>query len=153
MSITYILCVQCIAAQTQPTLTVMQVKECELRTGPLFMRTIGDQGCSESNASCFMMSAHNIRGGCWWDGSRGWTFPPAFHGMLLLCDRWQQRGTLTEWRLTWKCGWSKAVELNSSMQKKWPLLTFINACEHLWRPNSGCEHSEAVGGALQQWQQ
>jgi len=25
--------------------------------------------------------------------------------------------------------------------------------ECLWRPNSGCENSEAVGGALQQWQQ
>ena len=25
--------------------------------------------------------------------------------------------------------------------------------EHLWRPNSGCEHSEALGGAFQQWQQ
>ena len=23
--------------------------------------------------------------------------------------------------------------------------------EHLWRPNSGCEHSEAVSGAFQQW--
>ena len=25
--------------------------------------------------------------------------------------------------------------------------------EHLWRANSGCEHSEVVGGAFQQWQQ
>ena len=25
--------------------------------------------------------------------------------------------------------------------------------EHLWRPNSGCEHSEVVGGALQHWWQ
>ena len=25
--------------------------------------------------------------------------------------------------------------------------------EHLWRPNSECEHSEAVGAAFQQWQQ
>ena len=25
--------------------------------------------------------------------------------------------------------------------------------EHLWRPNSGCEHSEEVGGAIQQQQQ
>ena len=25
--------------------------------------------------------------------------------------------------------------------------------EHLWRPNSGCEHSEVVGSASQQWQQ
>ena len=25
--------------------------------------------------------------------------------------------------------------------------------ERLQRPNSGCEHSEAVGGVFQQWQQ
>jgi len=25
--------------------------------------------------------------------------------------------------------------------------------EHLWRLNSGCEHSEAVGGAVQLWGQ
>ena len=30
----------------------------------------------------------------------------------------------------------------------WQLLMFA---EHLWRPNSGCEHSEAVGSAFQQW--
>jgi len=25
--------------------------------------------------------------------------------------------------------------------------------EYLWRPNSGCEHSEVVSGTFQQWQQ
>jgi len=25
--------------------------------------------------------------------------------------------------------------------------------EHLWRPNSGCGHGEAVGGVFQQWQE
>jgi len=34
------------------------------------------------------------------------------------------------------------------MLKKWHPLTHT---ERLWRPNGGCEHSEAVGGALQQW--
>ena len=29
----------------------------------------------------------------------------------------------------------------------------LTLAECLWRPNSGCEHSEAVGGAFQQWQQ
>ena len=33
------------------------------------------EGCSESNASYFIMLAH-VRGGCWWCGSRDWTFPP-----------------------------------------------------------------------------
>jgi hypothetical protein len=29
----------------------------------------------------------------------------------------------------------------------------LNIAEHLWGPNSGCEHSETMGGAFQQWQQ
>lgn len=29
------------------------------------------QGCSESDTSYFIMSAHDIRGGCWQYGSRG----------------------------------------------------------------------------------
>jgi len=61
-------------------------------------------------------------------GSRGWTFPPISHYILLLCKRWQQSGRLTEWYLTWKCVWSKSVSLNSSMWKNWNLLTFINIC-------------------------
>ena len=72
------------------------------------------------------MLTHDARGGCWWDGSRGWTSPPIFHCILLLCDSWQQRGSLTQWRLIWKCIGSKRVSLNSSMQKKWHLLMFIN---------------------------
>ena len=83
--------------------------------------------CSESNACYFIMLGHNNRGRWWWNGSRGWTFTPIFHYMLLPCDRRQQR-SLTKWRLAWKCGWSKGVSLNSSMQKKkWHPLTFINA--------------------------
>jgi len=65
-----------------------------------------------------MMLAHDIRGRCWWDGSRGWTSPGISHYMLLLCDRWQHRGSLTQWHLTWKHVWNKGVPLNSSMQKK-----------------------------------
>ena len=76
------------------------------------------KGCSESNASYFMMLAHNVRGGCWWYGSRGWNFPPISCYMLLPCDRWQQRGSLTIWRLIQKCIWSKSVSLDSSMPKK-----------------------------------
>ena len=90
------------------------------------------------------MLIHNIRGRQWWYGSRGWIFPPVFHYMLLLCDRWQQRGSLTKWHLTWKYIWSKGVGLNSSMLKIAHPLTFTN---------DGCEHSEAVGGVFQQWWQ
>ena len=84
------------------------------------------EGCSESNASYFMMLAHSVRGGYWWCGSRGWTFPSVFCYMLLLCDRWQQRGRLTKWCLTWKCISSKSVTLNSSMWKKLHPVTTIN---------------------------
>ena len=37
---------------------------------------------------------------CRWSGSRGCTFPPIFCYFLLLCDRWQQTGSLTHWHLT-----------------------------------------------------
>ena len=30
---------------------------------------------------------HSVRGECWWYGCRGGTFPPAFHYILLLCNR------------------------------------------------------------------
>ena len=110
-------------------------------------------GCSKSNASYFITLAHNIRGSCWWNGSRGWTFPATFCYILLLCDRWQQRGSLTKLCLIWKHAWSKGVSWNFSMQQKWHPLTQVTLVECLWRPNSGCEHSEAVGGAFQQWGQ
>ena len=56
--------------------------------------------------------------GCWRDGSNGWAFPPICCYILFLCDARQQRGSLTEWQLTWKCVWSKGLSLNSSMWKK-----------------------------------
>jgi len=94
----------------------------------------------------FTMLSHNIRGRRWWYGSRGWIFPPVFLH-LLPCDRWQQRGSLTKWCLTCKYRWSKGVSLISSIWKKLGPLIFA---EHLWRPTSGCEHSEVVGAAFQQ---
>ena len=48
--------------------------------------------------------------------------------MLLLCDRWQQRGTLTKQFPTWKCVWSKDLSLSSSMWRKWYQLIFMDAC-------------------------
>ena len=81
--------------------------------------SINYEGCSESNASCFLMLAHDFRGRCWWYGSRGWTFPPISHSMPLL---W------TKWCLMWRCMWSKGVPLNSSLRKKWHPLPFVDAC-------------------------
>jgi len=86
------------------------------------------EGCSESNACCFITLAYDVRGGCWWYGSRGWTFPPILCYMLLPRDRWQQMGTLTKWCLTWKCIQSKGVSLNSPMWKKKKPLTNIHWC-------------------------
>jgi len=95
-----------------------------------------------------------IRGRCWWYGSRGWTFPPIPHYMLLLCNQWQQRGSLTEWCLTRKCIWSTGVAWISSMQKKYHPLTFINS---YWIVNGDqtvdVRTSEGVGGAFQHWWQ
>ena len=50
-----------------------------------------------------------------------WTFLSMFCYILLLCNRWKQRGSLTTWHLTWKCVWSKGVSLNSSTQKMAPV--------------------------------
>jgi len=99
------------------------------------------------------MPAHDIRRGCWWYGSRGWTFPPMFHYVLLLCDRWQQRGTLTELQAMQKCRWRKGVALNSSMWKSWHRLTSLLLEECLCRQNRGCEPNEELCGMFQQWQQ
>jgi len=66
----------------------------------------------------FVMLPHDIRGRCWWYGSRGWTFTSISSYILLLCDRWQQRGSLTEWCMTWKNIWNKCEPLNSSMGKR-----------------------------------
>jgi len=52
------------------------------------------EGCSKSSASCFIMSAHGVRSGCGWYGSRDSTFPPVLHYVLLLCDGWQKRDSL-----------------------------------------------------------
>ena len=43
------------------------------------------------------------------------------------------------------CQWIPPCGKNGT---HWYTLTLA---EHLWRPNGGCEHSEAVGDAFQQW--
>ena len=107
-------------------------------------------GYSESYASYFIMLANDVRGRCWWYESRGWSFPQVFHYILLSRDRWKQRG---KWCLTWKCIWNNVMSLNSTMQKKWHLLTFINTCWTFMDTKQWCEHSEVVGGVFQQWWQ
>ena len=70
------------------------------------------KGSSKNNVSYFITLANDIRGRCWCYDTRGYTFPPIFYHILLLCNRLQQRGSLTKWHLIWKCIWSKDVELN-----------------------------------------
>ena len=73
------------------------------------------KGCWESNASYFITLAYSVRSR--WYGNRGWTFPPIYCSVLLLCDRWQQRGTLTKWHLTWKCVKPRCVIEFSHVEK------------------------------------
>ena len=49
-------------------------------------------------------------------------YPEIYLCILFLCNRWQQRGSLTKWNSVG----SKGVSLNSSMRKKWHSLAFIN---------------------------
>ena len=58
----------------------------------------------------------------------GLNLPPVFPYILLQCDKWQQRDSLTKWCLTWKCRWSKGVELNSSTWKNHTYWQFIDIC-------------------------
>jgi len=90
-----------------------------------FLVTLRYKGFSKSNASCVTTLTCDIRGACWWYGRRGWTFLSIFPYILSLCDRRQQRGSLTEWHLTWKCLWSKGVSPNSSMREN---MAPIDAC-------------------------
>jgi len=87
------------------------------------------EGCSGSNDPYVIMLANNIRGECWWYGSRGWTFPPTLHCIPLLSHaRQQQKGYLKNWGLMWKCGWSKGVSLNFSTRETLHPWTFTDAC-------------------------
>ena len=122
-----------------------------------FKKIVGREG--EKNIqgllqkSCLLFSyagSCSCWGKCWRYSSRGWTFPPRFCYILLLCDKWQQRGCLTEWHLTWKCKWSKRVAPRRRSDTHGHSLMLA---EHFWRPSSGCEHREVVGAAFQQrWQ-
>ena len=69
-----------------------------------------------------------IRGRWWWYGSRDWTFLTIFLEILLLCNRQQQRRSLTEWCLTWKCIGRKGISLYSCLWKKLQPRTFTDSC-------------------------
>ena len=90
-----------------------------------WMSTSGKcEGCSEINASYFIMLAHDVRGGCWWYGSRlnlPAKIPLHFVSMWQIAAGGQSDNTVSDMEVYVK-------ELNSSMRKKMHLLTFINPC-------------------------
>ena len=101
------------------------------------------KGCSESNASYFYGF------GLWHQRQMlmGWQERLNHsHSMLLLCDSWQQRGTLINdvWHGSVYeakvCHW---IPPCGKIGTHWHSLTLA---ECLWRSKSGCEHSEVVGG-------
>ena len=101
------------------------------------------EGCSNSSGFYLVMLVHNVWGECWWYSSRDWSFPPIFHYMLLRCDRWQQRGSLTKCCIKKKCVWSKSVSWNSCIRKTWLLLiivdnywTFVEPKQWIWAQKS-----------------
>jgi len=104
------------------------------------------KGCSKRNAFYVTMLAHNIRGRCWWYGSRGWIFPPMFHYILLL----RGRGAL------WQNGiWCQSAHeakvhpwIPPCREKKGTHWHSSTLAEYFWRPNRGCEHSEEVSGTF-----
>jgi len=108
--------------------------------------------CSKRNVSYFIMpvTSEADAGG---NGSQDWIFPPVFCYILLLCDRWQQRGSLLKCHLTWECKWSKGWNWISTCRKNCTYWDSSTLAECLWRSNSGFGHSKAEGGAFQWWQQ
>ena len=75
------------------------------------------------------------------------------HSIMFCCHVTNDsRGSLCQNSIWHRSAYEAKMSLNSSMQKKsdthWHSST---VAEHLWRPNIGCEHSEAVGGVVQQW--
>jgi len=62
---------------------------------------------------------------------------------------WQQRGSLTNWHLRWKCVWKKVRNWIPSYRNNGTHWHSSNLAELWWRLNSGCEW--VVGGKFQQW--
>lgn len=121
-----------------------------------WMAPVGMQGIMRAapkcNASYLFTLAHNVKGRWWWYGSRGWTFSPVFHSMLLLCYRWQLRGSLTKWHIK-SVYEAKVCHLILPCRRNGTHWHSLMLAESLWRPNTGCEHIWLVGGAFQQWRQ
>ena len=111
------------------------------------------EGCSESNASYFVMFAHNIKAGV---GVVAVEVEPSCQDSTTFCCHVTDgsRGAV----------WHNAVWHGREYEAK--VWNWIPPCrkngthwhssmlaECFWRPISGCEHSELVSGTFQQWWQ
>ena len=110
------------------------------------------KGCSESNASNYVDSQHQRRMVVAWAAEGELSHPYSLKFCCHVTDGskgalWQNsiwHGSAYEAKV---CHWIPACRKNGT---HWHSLMLA---EHWWRPNSGCEHSKAVGGVFQQWQQ
>ena len=94
------------------------------------------------------MSVHNVRGRYWWDGYRDSTFNIMFCCHVTDGSRgavWQNGVWHGSAYVAKVCHWIPPCSKNGTQWHS----SILAEC--FWRPNSGCEHSEAVGGAFQQW--
>lgn len=109
------------------------------------------KGCSESNASYFIMSAHGVRGGCRQYGSRGWTFPPVFHYGAMWEMAAEGKPDKTASGIETQMKQSHVTEF-LHMEKRHPL-TFSDTCSMLLENKQWMWAQWGIGGAFQQWWQ
>ena len=106
------------------------------------------EGCSKSNAFCFMLQAKTSEADI---GGMSVEAEPAQQYSIPCCccvtdgsrGAWQNgvwHGNVCEAKV---CHWIPPCRNSGTHWRSWTL------AERLWRPNSGCEHNEGVGGVFQ----
>ena len=95
---------------------------CRLKRGALIY-----EGCSESNASYFIILAHNIRGGCLWQQRLNLPTNIPLHFVAL----WQYGSRGAVWQNGFWHGRAYKARISNWIppyRKKWHLLTLIDDC-------------------------
>ena len=108
------------------------------------------EGYFKSNASCFILLAHNIRDGWWWYAGET---EPSSQPPITFCSHVTDVSRGAVWQNdSWHGSVYETKMCNgiSPCRKTCTYWHSLMLAEHLWRPNSGCEHSEEVGGVFQQ---
>ena len=114
------------------------------------IRKVLYEDCSESNASYFIKLSLDIRGSCWWYGSRGWTFLSVLCCSEQMTAEGQSDKMVSDMEVCMK---QSCVTESFHAEKNGTHWCSLMLAEHFWKPSNGCEHSETVGGAFQQWWQ